>query len=123
MYCVTCGTPLCDKNGEGLICRTCKQGQRKEKNRNKAPPGLEVKYCFVCGDLYCPNDASIRHLYHMYGLTEREETTSKSSRKGTQETYGIVPVSSSQQNSPGERVDAGENCATTVDQAMVNLRS
>ena len=76
MYCVTCGTPLCDKNGEGLICRTCKQGQRKEKNRNKAPPGLEVKYCFVCGDLYCPNDASIRHLYHLYGLTEREETTS-----------------------------------------------
>jgi hypothetical protein len=59
MYCVICGRGLDTSNRVGIVCIVCHRARVAKKNfaRNI----LTVNYCQVCGGLYSPSDASIRH--------------------------------------------------------------
>jgi NMD protein affecting ribosome stability and mRNA decay len=58
MYCVICGRGLDLSNRVGIVCTVC----HRARVAHKRPQGtLTVNYCQVCGDLYSPGDASIRH--------------------------------------------------------------
>ncbi len=67
MHCVVCGTHLQGTNQEGLVCVSCKQGQRGLGNKQL----VRVQHCFRCGQPYAPQDSSIQHLFCSQGETHR----------------------------------------------------
>jgi NMD protein affecting ribosome stability and mRNA decay len=58
MYCVICGRGLDLSNHVGIVCLVCHRARAANKRLQGT---LVVNYCHVCGGLYSPGDASIRH--------------------------------------------------------------
>jgi hypothetical protein len=59
MYCVCCGEGLSEANRLGLTCQRCRQSRREHRIVGQ---DITVNYCYNCGGLYSPCDASIEHL-------------------------------------------------------------
>jgi hypothetical protein len=63
MYCCACGCVLTAENSAGLVCVSCKLPARPrgQGRRSKGVLLLHVKYCFVCGKKFHPDERAIGH--------------------------------------------------------------